>query len=494
MNLEEILQHQKTPKVWPWVVLGGVVLFVGFATLMFFYARSLGPGELLRSEFVRSRVQQQIAGDDEELFDLLLYFLGFSGERTYLVLIQDNMAIRPGGGLIDAYALVRVDRGTITIEQVEGSDALDARMPADWHPQPPRILADRSGVDRWGFRDSNWSPDFAESAKQALDFYRAEGGVASDEVEIVLGVTPTVFERWLELLGPLNIGSFTVNNIDVANTLAYDARIGYKERGLPDNERMAILEKFLNALVEESRTSVIGEYRNFIDLVLNLSQEKQLLAYATNKEVQSRLDARGWAGTLAPVEDRDYLLWVDANVGAGRTDRVVERNLHYSIASQPGGRHIGVAVMHYNHTGAVDWQTDVYDNFARAYVPKGSDLLSVIVSGKNPELRSMDLVERGTMGDKEWFGTHILVPPGEEKTLQFIYLLPASLSGQVALGEYGLTVQKQPGALVYPLTADLEFGRSIRTAAPGEPQEFWGDATYQYSGELQTDARVQVTF
>ena len=104
--------------------------------------------------------------------------LGADGPRTYLILAQNNHELRGTGGFISAAGTVRLDAGRIADLKLSDSYAVDNF--AQPHPAPPRPLAEQMGTQLLTLRDSNWSPDFPESAQVARALFLQDQGVATD--------------------------------------------------------------------------------------------------------------------------------------------------------------------------------------------------------------------------------------------------------------------------------------------------------------------------
>ena len=102
-------------------------------------------------------------------------------------------------------------------------------------------------------------------------------------------------------------------------------------------------------------------------------------------------------------------------------------------------------------------------------------------------------VESATEADKTYFGAFIAIEPKETGVLSFEYKLPARIKDQFNLGSYNLLVQKQPGVLP-DLTLDLKFGKNIKSAEPGEPQNEWFNTSYNYATVLDSDLTFDVKF
>ena len=109
---------------------------------------------------------------------ILPELLGVNGPRYYLILTQNEDEIRPTGGFISAAGLLSVEAGRITSLTFEDSYAIDD-LQGHAYPDPPAPLLTYMCSELWLFRDSNWSPDFPTSARQAAEFHpmgRGGGG------------------------------------------------------------------------------------------------------------------------------------------------------------------------------------------------------------------------------------------------------------------------------------------------------------------------------
>lgn len=454
------LPHRKR-RIWPYIAFAFAIFFIAIASFGYRLLSTLTPEKVFQSRIVQKALNAQLAGSADALASLLPELSGFSSPKTYLLLFQNNTEMRPAGGFIGAYAVVRVENGRPETLAVEGTEILDKRTPASWKPVPPRPIADHLKVDRWYFRDSNWSPDFAESAKKALAFYRAEGGVAADDVDAVVAVTPTVLEEILALTGPLSVQGIQFAGDNVTETLEYEVEYGYDDRGLPFHERKQILGPFMHALqkkVEETAVFKLGRYGA---LARRMAEEKHVLFYSPHEEWQAAARQAGVTGEIRRA-DGDYLLWADANLAALKTDHAMDRALQYSLLRSGDGT-TATAAMEYRHRGRFDWRTTRYRSYARVYVPLGSQLVSAQVIGKDGRTVPAQSVDRGEELGKSWFGAFISIEPGDAKTLSFTYRLPDSAVPGAVGSTYALLVQKQAGTIAHGLTLNLDFDTTSTT-------------------------------
>jgi len=113
---------------------------------------------------------------------------GFNGEKTYLLLFQNNLELRPSGGYIGNFGIIKVENGNPTVFELHDTNIFDGF--GTIKTEPPRPLYDHLKIDNWQMRDGNWSPDFKISAEQVEYFYRLQGGHENFDGIIAINATP----------------------------------------------------------------------------------------------------------------------------------------------------------------------------------------------------------------------------------------------------------------------------------------------------------------
>ena len=468
-----------------------LLLLVGAGFLGYRWIKNLTPEEFLQTDFIQDQIVKKLGDEQADLLNLAPQFLGFTKPMTYLVLFQNNTELRPSGGFIGSYAVLRIDKGKVDVLKVEGAEVLDKNVPEDWKPIPPAILTKHLKVDRWYFRDANWSPDFAVSAENVLKMYQGEGGIEADKIDVVIGITPTVLEKIIKQTGPITVDGIEFTADNVTEKLEYEVEYGYDEKGIHFLERKQILKPLMQALMRSLKIDSLINLQEYFDLVQELTKQKQILLYSIDNDLQKELVKKDWAGQVEK-NDGDYLLWVDANLAALKTDLAIDRTLNYSFTLQADGRILATAEMEYKHNGKFDWRTTRYRNYARVYVPIGSEFVSSSGSMAWDRTEEVGEIDQGEELGKQWFGSFIAIEPGETGKLSFSYYLPEAVNEQIKKGLYTLFVQKQAGTINSGLTLSLEFGNNIQTAQPEEIESQWGDSVYKRSDDLRVDRNFVV--
>jgi len=470
------------------LLLTVIILLVGATLGLYLWSRSGG----LQSAVVRQVSQRFISGRAEA--DVMQKILGFEQPQTYLILFLNNTELRPAGGFIGAYSVVKIEKGIPQILKVEGTELLDNLAPQDFPSVPPEPLQKYLSIKRWGFRDSNWSPDFASSAAKALELFKKEKGTAADEISAVIGITPTLLEEILKISGPITVNGEEFNAQNFTEKLEYEVEFGYAAKGLDFDNRKKVLADLTHALLAKMRGDILKHWPQYLALGQTMLAEKHILAYSQFAEAQDILLAKNWGGVMRPTSG-DYVLWADANLASLKTDKVMERELVYSFGhvttTKPGevgtssGKYIGAVKMKYANNGSFTKFTTRYRTYARVFLPVGSRFISV--SDNLP-------VDQGIENGRQWFGAFTVIEPGKTKELVWRFYLAPQITEQIRNNSYSLLIQKQSGTIAQALTLDLNFGKDIVAAAPSEEAANHNNQSYNLKTDLRLDREFKIDF
>lgn len=440
---------------------------------------------------------------------LLPAFAGLGEEKAYLLLFLNNDELRPGGGFIGSFGVLRVKDGDIRSLETFDSYTLDTAAEQGVAFTPPPPLATWNAAGEWFFRDANWSPDFSVSAEQALYLFGNELAVVPEDVRSAIGapkafdgvlaMTPTFVSDLLRITGPLEVDGQTFTAENFSARLAYQVEYGYKADGTPSEQRKEVLGELVQKLKEDLYHLPVGRWPELLDSVRTHLEQKQILFYALDPGVQATIETAGWGGRVSSRPGEDVQMIVDANLASLKSDPAVKRTLSYEIFRHTSGQWIGRTRMRYTHTGSFSWNTTRYRTYTRLYVPRGSELVRIEGSLANDRTQNPTLgpgpSDVGEDLGLTYFGTFIAIEPGEERELVFEYLLAPEVAERLDRGEsYELRLIKQPGAQAIGLTLDLAFDKNVLQATPPEETTYWGDASYVLDTVLSSDSTVNVAF
>ncbi|MBI2476968.1 DUF4012 domain-containing protein [Candidatus Uhrbacteria bacterium] len=423
---------------------------------------------------------------------------GFDRPQTYLLLMQNTGELRPTGGFWGTYGVMTVQNGEITSLDTDDIYAVDVLSIGKIHTAPPEPLKRYLGVDTWYLRDINWSPDVPTSVQDGFAAYARQiafapspentGTIPAHVFDGAILVTPSVAERLLEVLGPERVGDLLFSKDAFFETLEHAVEVGFYDRGVTREDRKDVignlLEQLLTRVLEADRETL----QEISEVAMASLNNQDIVLYHTDANVERVFENNNWAGDVRVNAAHDYVMVVDANLAALKTDASLARAYRYSIARQMDGRYLASLRVDYDHRGSFDYKTTRYRTFTRVYVPAGSEL--VRVDGalkddrlKNPSAEAGDVTVTSEFGATV-FGAFTSVEPGASGSLTFHYYVPERVVRQIDSGAYTLDVQRQIGVGDVPLTLELDFDRELSAAEPGEERAYWHDDRYSYSTRL----------
>lgn len=380
--------------------------------------------------------------DIEALLTVAASLLKHDGrERTFLLLFQNNWELRPGGGFIGSYGILKLKNGALTTLTIADTYHLDKRLQV--LVEPPYPLKETLRITHWNLRDSNFSPDFTVNAREAEYFYRQAGGI--EQLDGVIAITTTVLTRLLKVTGPITLAGYpgTYAAEDAIYNLEYQVEKGYADQGIPREERKSILNPLAEAVLSKMGHITIGTVRSLGQILLESLKQKDMQLMFHDQSLQRIARARGWSGSVDQKWQDDYLMVVDANVGSAKTDYLLDRAIHYTVDFSGPKPHAALRITYRHKAQKPTWLVNRYRTYMRVYVPQGAEF----THGENLG-QPLFLTDLG----KQVFASLIEVQLGEEKTVALEYDLPVS----IAYHRYQLKIQKQAGLHNVPVTVVIK--------------------------------------
>lgn len=372
---------------------------------------------------------------------ILPKFAGYPEEKTYLFLFQNNTELRPSGGFIGTYGILKIKNGEIVSFFTDDTYNLDKNFQGKVEtPEPYQLYNKRYD---WYFRDSNWSPDFPTSALKAEWFYHLEGG--TEDLDGVIAITPTFIEKLLKLTGPIKVEDypyeFTAQNFTdllefhvEKNFYKFESKVYRKN----------IVGKMGEVLLAHALTLPPRRFFDLFGVASEALTEKHLLIYFDDPNLQEASALANWDGRVREA-DGDYFLYIDCNLASLKSDPKVKRTIDYEVNWDGQGEPLAHLAMTYNHTGNFDWKTTRYRTYARVYVPQGSELVNI--SGNESEVKVYE--ELG----KTVFAFFKVIEPQTSERVVLEYKLPARLTHP----GYELYAQKQAGTVDHELNVKINW-------------------------------------
>jgi len=340
------------------------------------------------------------------------------------------MEIRPGGGYIGSFGILKIKDGKYSNLQIHDAGIFDERIPDV--VEAPRPIQEKLNVAIWKLRDSNFSPDFKVNAIQAEKFYKL--GKGEEELDGIIGITTDVLTSFLEITGPVSIEGYpgTYGDENAFMQLEYQVEKGFDEQGIPRRERKSGI---MNKLGREvlSKTLALGkvDQLRLAKVVLKDLKKKDIQFYFKDEDLQKAIDLVGWNGEVDTDWNKDFLMLVDANLGAWKSDYFMKRLVEYTVDLSQEIPQANLKVTYKHAATAKDWLTKNYLTYFQVFTVEES-WLDKTENFINP-------IFKKDLGKKS-FGAYVDVVIGKEKVVKLSYTLPQELAN-----DYILKIQKQIG-------------------------------------------------
>jgi hypothetical protein len=426
--------------------------------------------------------------------------LGHDGSQTYLVLAHDNTEMLGSGGFILVYGLLTIDHGRLErlfFDDV-GGIYFDWRERTGEYIEPPRPLKAYLLRD-WsmGLGEASWWPDFPTVAEEAIDLYRREAG-SEEPIDGVIGINFFTLEKLLEVTGPVMVEQYGVT-VDSHNVTEQTLIITHPEALRPwESDRYDFIAYLAEGVIDRALGIDSSRWAPMLTALHTLGQERNLLLYSHDEEVQEVIAEQGWDGRVMPASG-DYLMVVDSSLNSTKLNLVVEPSIQVDISLDDLGNARNTVTIAY----ANDYTTwaqgvdphlaslvvgagtlTVYGNYVRLLVPEGSTVQDVREQG-TPVGTEAVWQEHG----KTVLGRYFALTQDATKTLSFTYLVPSALDTSQNPFTYSLVVQKQPGTAGIPLKIRVEPPNWAEAVA----LELDGALVEASSLEVSTDLRIDRT-
>jgi len=389
--------------------------------------------------------------------------LGADGQKTYLMLIQNQDELRPTGGFLSAAGLLTIQRGDITSMDIKDSYAVGNYAIAD----VPAPLANYMENASLVFRDSNWSPDFPTSAALAVQLYKGDHPEA--KIDGVIALDQTAISTLLKATGPLTIPNapepITSDNLSSYMRASWSTE---PQEGVNYDwwlHRKDFIQDMAGALLKQlahSPWAAIGQAGT------QALRERHITVWLTDESAAKLLAEQGWDGAIKH-EAGDYLMVVEANIGFNKVNAIIQKQVDYAVdlssleaptatatitdydpaKGQPPCHHDP----NYGSGQYAELINRCYWNYVRVYTGAEAKLLDAtlhdipgdwIMTGQ-PITGKID-VQEGEHNTTS-FGTLMITPFNATENTHFKYSLdPATvLSQHDEIVEYSLNLQKQSG-------------------------------------------------
>lgn len=388
--------------------------------------------------------------------DLIPGITGRNSPKTYFVLLQNNMELRPTGGFMGSYAKIKFENGGMGEITVQDIYVPDGQIAGHVDPPVPIQMAFKQGWFR--LRDANWDPDFPTSA-QTIAWFFEKGN--EGKAEGMIAVNLNLVEDLFDLTGSIDLVDYGLK-IDQENFYQIAQEYAEKDFFAGSTQKANIMSALVKGMINKLKTLNSKQMLALAKIIYKNLQERQVLIYLPDPEIAAVVKKLGWDGSMKKITPserglNDYFYLVESNLGVNKANLYIQRKVEQEIVILNTNSIQKRTKMFFKNESKYFtpvkpgfWGGD-YVNFLRIYFPSSANEVVVKVDGKEIEGKELFFEEKKDL-NLQGVGFFVNVPAKSEKEVTVDYKMPADFSNKKT--DYFLTIQKQPGIeeLPYKLT------------------------------------------
>lgn len=381
--------------------------------------------------------------------------IGGQGQKKYLVLFQNNMEIRPGGGFIGSFAILTFENYHLKDIYLEDVYEADGQLKA--HIEPPIPIRKYLQQPHWFLRDSNFSPDFEENFNQAEFFLQKE--LDTPEFDGGAAITTTAISYLLKSFGSVYVSDY--NETITADNFYIKTQTHSEKDFFPGSKQK---KNFLSSVVDSMTANLQNApVRQVSQNIKKALDEKQIVLHFKDPQIQKIIESMGYSGSVivpnCPQETKDCiadtLLAVDANLGVNKANFFLNRIMNLKVNIGPSGEINNIFTINFiNNSQSDTFPGGYYKNYFQLYLPKDVTIEKVFYNSKE--------ISTAQINQQDQFTTvsyYLEIPPKNSAVLQVNYTLLKKLD----LGKnlYQLILQKQIGSDNNDFVMELNVAKNI---------------------------------
>ncbi|MDQ5950892.1 MAG: hypothetical protein QG639_169 [Patescibacteria group bacterium] len=379
--------------------------------------------------------------------------------KKYLVLFQNDNELRPTGGFLTAYAIIKVENGKVIPEKSDDIYELDKkfnkRLPI------PEALGRYLTTERyWNLRDMNISPDFKTSMDTFYEHYSEVPG-EPDDIDGIIAVDTEFLKALMTMLGPVNVpgyGTFSGENVpqcDCPQIIYALSEIITRPVNYIKEDRKGILGPLMREMLTKAYGAPKQQWPSLFELGWQSIQNRHIQFYFIDEQHQASAELINGAGRMTPPENgEDFIGIVNANLGGAKSNLFTEYEVKQTVAAPVDGRIEKTVDITYRNTRKGDncnleagllCLNSTLRDWTRLYLPAGAQLVSA--NGFTAEPKTYD--EAGFSVIDGFF----ILEPNSSAKVTITYTVPYA-----GTENYILDIWKQGGIKEYKLLMDVTGG------------------------------------
>jgi hypothetical protein len=253
--------------------------------------------------------------------------LGSDGPTRYLLMVQDPVELRGGGGVIGDEGVIVADHGRLSLQSIETTP-----VPSRAELQVPQAAAAwgaEEGFDLARYpQDDSFSPDFPTDARLAE---QSATQLGLPPVDGVISVDPAGLAALLQLTGPVQVPSWPVplTADNAVPILLHEQYLAFRGEA-----RLDFLTGAAEAVFHRLSQASLPPPTTLARVLSAAVSGKHLLLFSNSAQRERLLRALGVSGAMAPVRG-DFLEVAVQDAAADKIDWYLRRSTTDQVRYDP---------------------------------------------------------------------------------------------------------------------------------------------------------------
>ena len=383
---------------------------------------------------------------------------GDGKQKKYLVLFQNDNELRPTGGFLTAYAVINVLDGKVQPEKSDDIYELDKKF-KERLPIPEALGRYLTSEKYWNLRDMNTSPDLKTSMDEFYSHYVKISGEPQN-IDGIITVDTEFLKSLMSVLGPVEVpgyGTFTAETdarCDCPQIIYALSEIITKPTPYLRDDRKGILGPLMRELLTKAYGAPKTQWPDLFGKGWEAIEGRHVQMYFIDEKHQAAAELLNAAGRMKPVENKDFLAIVNANLGGAKSNLFTEYEVKQIVNAPADGMLEKTVEITYRNTRKGDncnleagllCLNSTLRDWTRLYLPAGAQLVSA--QGFTTDPKTYD--EAGFSVVDGFF----ILEPNSAAKVTLTYKVPYTDTKN-----YNLHVWKQGGIHDYKLLMDVTGG------------------------------------
>lgn len=358
----------------------------------------------VRQEIIK--IQEQITevvhtfSDYRPIMSELAKMAGAEEAQKYLILFQNDNELRPTGGFLTAYSIVKVDKGRVIPEK--SGDIYDLDLKFRQNTAIPKELGRYLITERyWHLRDMNIYPDFKKSMETFYQNYQTIPSEPGD-IDGIIAVDTQLLTWLLEVIGPVQVagyGTFSAEvdkRCDCPQVVYALSEIITRPTPYLREDRKGVLGPLMSGILSKTYELDKSRFPELINVALNSMKARHVQLYFVDEQSQIAAEKIRAAGRLYQLDNnfknwqfgqnQDFLAIVNTNLGGAKSNLFINHDLKISVTAPENNYITNTVEITYRNSAKADncnleagqlCLNATLNDWIRLYLPPNSELIEI---------------------------------------------------------------------------------------------------------------------